>query len=291
MAKSKYFFILMIFVILLIFVLLTFAILFPISDNTKHNLFENVEYKNETEGLKEDVVLFSNLHPLYNLVPKIKEPNISLNESYLYSYLMFGRCSLHSHSVPCVPSRESNKSFFIIKIEREEKHNLTAYIITYINENNTKRITLPIVRNFSNQKIVEEIFKNSSNCENFICTWFLYVTENFTLQYRLERTYNLKELKDRKIFDEYIWRGIGREKVNGRDCFKVEIIKREFSGITEKGHTFPFIYLNETITLKFKVSKEIFWIDTEKRILVKRQILENNTIIKEINLVNKNFSQ
>jgi len=149
-----------------------------------------------------------------------------------------------------------------------------------------ERITLPIIRNFSNQKTLEDIFKNSSNCENFICPWFLYVTENFTFQYKLERIYNLKEVKDKKIFDEYIWKGIGTEKAIGRNCFRVEILKKEFSGIAEKRQLFPLIYLNRTVIFKFKISKEIFWIDTEKRILVKMQLLENNTIIKEINLIN-----
>jgi len=285
MTTIKAFFI---FITLLILFLFTFAILFPMDDNyNKHYVFENVKYKNETEGLEEYMVLFSNISHT-GTVTKMKEPAINLNEKYFYSHRCFERCSLPDHPMSCRPSREYTQSFFIVGITEEEHTLITYNRYRYIDENNSLgTIILPVSKNFSNRKIVEDIFKNSSNCENFVCPWFLYIIENFTFGYMLNVTYNLEEIKDKIFFDEHIWRGMGLEDVNGRNCFRIEILKRTFSGIGEEGQFFPFIYSNRTVIFKYRISKEIFWIDAEKRILVKMQLLENNTVIREVNLINR----
>lgn len=92
-------------------------------------------------------------------------------------------------------------------------------------------------------------------------TWMLALTDNFKWKVYAKDTSFGKSPNAETI--EY--KVVGREKVNGRDCFKVEMqVKNKQMG-------------NE--------GKIVFFVDVEKRIVAKMQMYQDNLLISEMNLV------
>ncbi|GEM_PF-6355298 len=279
MKKITYLFI-GIFVLLLVMVLVSLTV--PPSEYS-HAKFEKYKYDYQIEGPEDVKDLFDNFK--FNNTDKISTskffPVVNKGEFYNYLYYYSKICSASGRY--CSDEKEENKTFHIINVtENNIKYSVSS---ASSDTEETKEIVFP-KSDFEGD--ISDYVEGHTECQKFICEWFLYVNENLSygLKIKINKTDDeLKNLKD-EIFDEYILIVNGTENVNGRECFKVEIYKKELDGIHTIGSGIPFLFFNYSVTLEFKISKEIFWVDAEKRMLVKMQRLENNTIIKEVNLIN-----
>ncbi len=101
---------------------------------------------------------------------------------------------------------------------------------------------------------------NSLTAETFVeipPEWAFYLKDNIKIVKESKGTFGEKECKEREeIFV------VGSEKINGKDCFKVEVVPTTdciYGSIIGKGGT-------------IRVSlKEVYWIDKQTRIIMKYQ--------------------
>ncbi|OQX18980.1 MAG: hypothetical protein BWK75_06120 [Candidatus Altiarchaeales archaeon A3] len=126
-----------------------------------------------------------------------------------------------------------------------------------------------------NSTIIHPI-SNRSNCRlcyYFYSPWMLYLQNNIKWNEKIQSVY--KGIEANVIY-EYTVEGI--EKVNERKCFKIiGVGKSPTIKSTGKGE-------NEKTAMSFTVVKNIFWVDVEKRILVKMEEYEDNIIVNKIEL-------
>jgi len=156
--------------------------------------------------------------------------------------------------------------------------------ITIITKGNSKKVSekLDITGylyhvNTNNGSILQMNDSNSSLCFlciNFFYEWMLYLKPDIKWTDKVEKYEDAGYVPVFKM--DYIVEGI--ENVNGRDCFKVTATGTDTvtSGVSYKGKT-------ETKTKKI-LMKDIFFIDVEKRILVRMERFEDNVKIFRIEL-------
>jgi len=276
MKKSVY---LLIGIFVLLFMMVLMSLTTPPTEYNR-GIYEKYTYNSKIEW-NEYLDLFTNFK--FNETNKISAnkifPKTNKEEVYKYNYHSPKRCTPSGRY--CWDEKEENNTFYILNVtENSIKYSMSS---TSSGTEKTKEI---VFHDFD--KDIRDYFEGRSGCQEFVCGWFLYMNKNLSygLKIKINKTDDeLKNLKD-EIFNEYILIVNGTENVNGRDCLKVEIYKKEFDGITLTGSGIPILFFNYNVTLEFKISKEIFWIDTEKRMLVKMQHFENNKLIKEVNLIN-----
>lgn len=106
---------------------------------------------------------------------------------------------------------------------------------------------------------------------SFYESWMLSLKENF----RWKSKGAMKDFIDKETLLETVEEGKvkGIEEVNNRKCFVVEVI--QLNSEINKGKT-TYQILN----------KDIYWVDVEKRVLVKYQRFEGGILTFEINLIN-----
>ncbi|OQX18979.1 MAG: hypothetical protein BWK75_06115 [Candidatus Altiarchaeales archaeon A3] len=252
-------------------------LIFPMEINS-YFPFKNVSVVHETDGLKEEIVLFDNFKDEKFEQKNCVFPNIVAGEVYAYRYYNPAWCNNFSKNKYCRSESEGKYEFFILAI----KNNSNEYGIKYSLNGNINYLNYSIENN-----------DWDVDCENFVCSWFPYLGNNFSMRYKTKINYSYiaDELKGVKTevepHNKYILFVKGKEDINNISCFKVIIYNRVHYGAERKcSNPLPFLFSNCTIKLKFGISKEIFWIDKERRVLVKMQRFEKDTIIKEVNLIN-----
>jgi len=104
--------------------------------------------------------------------------------------------------------------------------------------------------------------------DSIFASWMLALDDNF----KWKLIYNKTGVEEETYLGEREFEVIGREEVNNRDCFKVEIKKIRVDSMTN---------------VRKIVERRYLWIDVEKRILVKRQIMYENVLLSEMNLVSE----
>jgi len=278
MKKITYLFI-GIFVLLFVMVLVSLTV--PPSEYNRAT-FEGYKYNYKTED-PEYASHFDNFK--FNNTDKIsaskKFPVVNKGEFYKYAYYYSKICSASGGY--CSDEKEENKTFYIINVTGDN----IKYSVSSASSGTEETKEIVFHKSDFESDIIDH-FEGHGECQGFISGWFLYVYENLSYGVKINRNKTDDELKNLKdeIFDEYIIIANGTENVNGKDCFKMEIYKKEVIGVHTIGSGIPFLFFNYNVTLEVKISKEIFWIDIEKRVLVKMQLIENNTVIMEINLIN-----
>jgi len=226
----------------------------------------------------------------YSCVP----PKFKVGETYIYNLYKYSR------NIETLSSDESSDSFISkpanysieIYVDNIERINKTDYYV--IKEKNDTFFEELIIK-YKNGSLSDKTFKvpmNVGGCvvkinkddssliivpqENTICEGFDYfiiywerylpacIDENTHFVVggeRVDKSF-LNGLKSGLEFEVK-----GSEKVNGHNCFKLEMTEKE-------------VYKNMQ-----KIGKKyIFWIDKEKRITVKGKLYEGNLLIEEFEL-------
>jgi hypothetical protein len=99
--------------------------------------------------------------------------------------------------------------------------------------------------------------------------WMLALNDNFMWEQKAEISDEAQGTTTQEVF-EYTVKG--REKVNGRECFKVEINKK----------------IEETSGEKYKTEEiDLVWIDVKERIMVKTTVKYEGVITSEIELTDE----
>ncbi len=153
----------------------------------------------------------------------------------------------------------------LIIISPEDISTFRAVTVYYYNKD-TGEITM-IKKGLEGEGIVKgDKAKLEVASDSIFAPWMLALDDNF----KWKLNYNKTLEEEGTYLGEREFEVIEREKVNGRTCFKVELKKSRMDTMTN---------------IKKIVERRYLWIDVEKRILVKRQIMYENIVISEKNLV------
>lgn len=106
----------------------------------------------------------------------------------------------------------------------------------------------------------------------WFCPWMLKLDDNFKWYNRVVEEFGSEQYEEYSYSSEEM-SVKGREKIDGRECFKVE-------------HTYKICLKDGSCKIDFKV---IFYVDTEKRILVKRDAWQGNLYRGEVKLIDQSL--
>jgi hypothetical protein len=106
----------------------------------------------------------------------------------------------------------------------------------------------------------------------WFCPWMLKLDDNFKWYNRVVEEFGSEQYEGYSYSSEEM-SVKGREKIDGRECFKVE-------------HTYKICLKDGSCKIDFKV---IFYVDTEKRILVKRDAWQGNLYRGEVKLIDQSL--
>jgi len=215
---------------------------------------------------KESKISFT--QSLGEIKPNIK-PQFRVGEKFIYATHSIADINTNSKKTYEIKRIERvNKSeYYVIELNEkgsmrdhytEKIRNYTTTLITYV-DRETGEIRIKDGNIFIPNKI--DVFQG-----NFMYAyWMLALKEDITFEIR-----NNLSFEDKSIDYSYKFKVVGVENVRNRKCFKVQIEK-------------VVNYGNEGRILE----KYLYWIDVEKRILIKGQLFEGNLAIDEINLVSE----
>jgi len=250
--------------------------------NQNINLSENSPTNNSSiePGVKE-IKMTEIVNTLKELKPTAEPYQFKEGETYIYHI----RISPGPTTLECEPieadipihitSERINKSEYWILTA--EQVNLTprcriplpngGYRMGYLIENGDGTpIPLPVggsIIAVNKENLFDSFAMNSINSlteETFVeipPEWAFYLKDNIKIVKESKGTFGEKECKDRVEISV-----IGSEKINGKDCFKVEVVPTTdciYVSSTGKGGT-----ILESL-------KEVYWIDKQTRIIMKYQ--------------------
>ncbi len=138
--------------------------------------------------------------------------------------------------------------------------NITTETKSYINKENGE--ILKIVTSIGGQEITMGKDAASISGNGMFATWMLSLTDNFKWKVNAEDT----SFGSAPSIETIEYQVNEKEKVNKRDCFKVEMKVKSKQMTGDEG-------------------KIIFWVDVEKRIVVKMQMYSGNLLVSDMNMV------
>lgn len=140
--------------------------------------------------------------------------------------------------------------------------NMTTETKSYINKETGE--ILKIATSVGGHEITMSKDAASVSGNGMFATWMLSLTDNFKWKVNAEDT-SFGMAPNAETIEYQV---VGKEKVNGRNCFKVEmrVKSKQMSG--DEG-------------------KIIFFVDVKKRIVVKMQMYSGNLLVSEMDLVSR----
>ncbi len=205
------------------------------------------------------------------LVPNTK-PHFEVGEKFEYEITTqiqgISSSSKSTYSVDKIERINSTEYFIIVNSQTNEMQNpQTGAVIntstetkSYINKETGE--ILKIVTSMGGQEITLNKDVASVSGNGMFATWMLSLTDNFKWKVNAKDTSFGKTPESETIEYEVT----GREKINKRDCFRVEMKVKSGQMTGNEG-------------------KIIFWVDVEKRIVIRMQMYSENLKVSEMNLV------
>jgi len=231
---------------------------------------------------------------------RIANPSFTLGAKYTYQIWQRSNPSsvLTDPNTSVIPQpSEYQVDIYVDRIERIDKTNYfhvsaisknASKIYLLYREGKYEYLTVPIKVDGDLYYVeaingsILPVRKNNSicwACNFFYSPWMLYLNNDIRWKEMLRSNYKGEEVK---LILEYNVEGI--EKVNGRKCFKVRM---EGKNPVIRTTTIEDVK-TEDVKTSYILIKNIFWVDIEKRFLIKSESYENNLLTLKMELKDEN---